>query len=102
MVRRQVVLGLLVPFLAHCGGNRVEQIAELEGDATAGADVFAVQCTVCHGDDGTGGTGADLTAISLSKEEIIVQLFAAEDGMPSFAELSDQECADVTAFVLTL
>lgn len=69
-----LILGLLLSFLAACGGAAAttaapasEEVAEpsnpggpgdavnLTGDATAGATVFTDQCVKCHGDQGKGG-----------------------------------------------
>lgn len=89
--------------LAACASSPEAKILALEGDATAGADVFATNCAACHGADGTGGTGADLTAEEQSDQELVETILYGEGSMVGFEGLlEDQEIADVIAFVHTL
>ena len=80
-------------------GNPTQDIAALNGDATAGAEVYSANCAGCHGDAGEGVSGPALTDVS-EKDEIIEIVYNGEEEMPSFSDsLSDQEIADVAAFV---
>ncbi|MBL8618604.1 MAG: c-type cytochrome [Deltaproteobacteria bacterium] len=55
--------------LVACGGKegRVEEVLALEGDATSGAEVYAVNCAGCHGADGGGGSGPNIRAKTARK-----------------------------------
>ena len=67
------------------------------GDATAGATVFANTCAVCHGADGTGGSGPDITGEANSPELSDTILNGTGD-MPA-QDLTDTEVADVIAYM---
>jgi alcohol dehydrogenase (cytochrome c) len=82
------------------GGKTTKPTA---GDATAGKTVFADNCAVCHGAQGTGGNGGpDLTAIPSAKDARTVQAQVTNGGggMPAFkGQLSTKQINDVTAYV---
>lgn len=74
----------------------------IEGDATAGEAVYADNCAVCHGDDGTGG-GAYPSIVGVAADEIEEYVINGEGDMPAFGDtLSEQDIADVVAYVQTL
>jgi quinohemoprotein ethanol dehydrogenase len=91
-------------------GNKVEPEvgtkAEAGGtaDAAAGKEVFAEQCSVCHGADGLGGSGGpDLTTMPLAKEQAGAekQVTNGGGGMPAFkGTLSEEEISNVAAYVV--
>lgn len=95
--------GLLLFLLVGCGSEHPAM--GLTSDADNGADVYTSTCVSCHSEDGTGGIGSDLTATvpNLSREDVITILV---DGIPNTSmvsyesTLTDQEIADVTAYVL--
>jgi mono/diheme cytochrome c family protein len=91
-----VVCGLLI----GCGKDRVDTIAALSGDETAGADVFQT-CVPCHGADGSGGTGNSLIerAPVYDKKGLITYIIDGGVNMPPQSSLDDQEVADVVAYV---
>lgn len=99
----------LVPMVVACGGGdgtRSDAILALDGDATAGATVYADNCAVCHAASGLGvddgGTGPNLTeaAGETSEDaEFIGYILNGEGDMPSFSDLTDQEIADVLAHI---
>jgi mono/diheme cytochrome c family protein len=99
------ILGCLVLIgLGACSEPRVDDILALTGSAEDGAVVYADSCAVCHGADGTGDLGSDLTSVipSMDDDEIISVLLNGLEGttMPSFAEaLDNQAIADVVAHV---
>jgi len=69
------------------------------GDAQAGAQVFADNCATCHGDDGSGGAGPPLDTFD-DPTAVEQQVRNGGGGMPAFeGQLSDQEIADVVAYV---
>jgi quinohemoprotein ethanol dehydrogenase len=73
------------------------------GDATAGRSVFSDNCSVCHGDRGTGGNGGpNLTTIPQARTiaGVTRQVTGGGGGMPAFGgQLSDRQIADVAAYV---
>ena len=75
----------------------------LVGDATAGQQVFADNCSTCHGADGKGGNGGpDLSTIpdAGELEPVVKQVTDGGGGMPAFkGQLNDQQIADVAAYV---
>jgi heme/copper-type cytochrome/quinol oxidase subunit 2/cytochrome c5 len=99
---------------AEAGEGEIEESAEEsteEGeaepaalDAEAGKEVFAEQCSVCHGADGLGGNGGpDLTTMPLAQEQAGAeqQVTNGGGGMPPFAgTLSEEEIANVAAYVV--
>jgi quinohemoprotein ethanol dehydrogenase len=73
-------------------------------DAAAGKEVFAEQCSVCHGADGLGGNGGpDLTTMPKAKEQkgAEEQVTNGGGGMPAFkGALSEEEIKNVAAYVV--
>ena len=83
------------------GASEVDAILALTGDATAGATTFSNTCAACHGADGASGYAANLVEEIPSKDDaFIVNIIINGDGggMPA-QDLSDQEVADVLAYV---
>jgi alcohol dehydrogenase (cytochrome c) len=74
------------------------------GDATAGKQVFAANCAVCHGATGHGGNGGpDLTSIPSAKnlQTVVGQVTNGGGGMPPFkGTLSDTQISDVATYVV--
>jgi heme/copper-type cytochrome/quinol oxidase subunit 2/cytochrome c2 len=72
-------------------------------DAAAGEEVFAENCSVCHGATGHGGNGGpDLRTMPLAKtqEGAEQQVTNGGGGMPAFkGVLSEEEIANVAAYV---
>ncbi|HVX33613.1 MAG TPA: PQQ-binding-like beta-propeller repeat protein [Solirubrobacterales bacterium] len=83
------------------GGGEGEGAAP---DPEAGKEVFAENCSVCHGGDGHGGNGGpDLTTQPKSKEQkgAEEQVTNGGGGMPAFKGLlSEEEIANVAAYVV--
>ncbi len=90
----------------------IPTLADVAGDPTLGATVFADNCAMCHGEQGQGRAGADLSrAFSSIRPDLTVRNTVvngiAGTAMPAWAmaqggPLSDAEIDNVTAFVLTL
>jgi mono/diheme cytochrome c family protein len=100
----------LVPMVVACGGGsgegtRSDAILALTGDATAGETVYTNNCAVCHAasglgvDDGGSGTNLTETAGETDDTESIDYILNGEGNMPAFSDLSDQEIADVLAYI---
>ncbi|HEY0280573.1 MAG TPA: c-type cytochrome, partial [Solirubrobacterales bacterium] len=72
--------------------------------AEAGEEVFAENCSVCHGATGHGGNGGpDLTTMPKAKEQAGTeeQVTNGGGGMPAFGEsLSKEEIGNVAAYVV--
>jgi quinohemoprotein ethanol dehydrogenase len=77
---------------------------DIKGDATAGKQVFADNCSTCHGAEGKGGNGGpDLSAIADAKDltKVVTQVTKGGGGMPAFnGQLNAQQIADVSTFVV--
>lgn len=89
--------------LVACG-TETEDDNELVGNATAGEVVWTAQgCTACHGADGVSGSaGKDIVSTATNEpSEFSDVVLNGEGGMPSF-DLTDQQVADLTAYVATL
>ena len=103
VTRRAIRLGVGLAALvfAGCGskGARVDDILALEGDPVNGAEVYAANCASCHAADGSGGSGPNIQGEDEDAEVAEVVLEGEED-MPAFdGDLTDQEIADVVAYV---
>lgn len=95
---------LVVAFLAACNSTPsnadVARIAALTPDNANGTTVYADNCAVCHGDTGGGGTGPKLAGAAYALDKVIDSVFNGNEAMPTFGgSLSDQEIADVAAYV---
>jgi heme/copper-type cytochrome/quinol oxidase subunit 2/mono/diheme cytochrome c family protein len=90
------------------GEESAEEGGEAEGggtaDAEAGKEVFAENCSTCHGADGLGGNGGpDLTTMPKAQEQASAeeQVTDGGGGMPPFGgTLSEEEIANVAAYVV--
>jgi mono/diheme cytochrome c family protein len=73
-------------------------------NAEAGKEVFAENCSVCHGATGHGGNGGpDLTTMPKAKEQAGAeeQVTNGGGGMPPFkGTLSEEEIKNVAAYVV--
>ena len=109
---------VLVVAIPACGGEEEEQAlpetvegtlpadtgAATEGDAENGKKLFAsAGCGGCHtfSDAGSTGTvGPNLDDAAIEFDAAVQQIKNGGGGMPAFGDrLSDQEIADVAAFV---
>ena len=109
---------VLVVAIPACGGEEEEQAlpetvegtlpadtgAATEGDATNGKKIFAsAGCGGCHTFSAAGSTGTvgpNLDDAAIDVDAAVQQIKNGGGGMPAFGDrLSDQEIADVAAFV---
>jgi mono/diheme cytochrome c family protein len=77
------------------------------GNASPGAALFASNCARCHGGDGGGGLGPQLSdgkvVNDLTEAEEIRVVTNGRSGMPSFGDaLSPEEIQQVMAYTRTL
>ena len=102
---RQLMLSEVAHFARVDGGPievRAAAIMALSGVDVAGADTFSNNCTACHGFDGLGGSvGPSLQGRvpGLGDADVVDTLLNGKGGMPSWAHLSDQELADLRAYL---
>jgi len=72
-------------------------------DPAAGAQLYAVHCTACHGADRAGMPGAFPTLIDVGKRlqpaKIKEKISKGGGLMPPFSQLSAQEINDITTFL---
>ncbi len=85
--------------------STTEQVTVPEGDAAAGAEVFAsAGCGSCHtlaAAGSTGNVGPNLDESKPTAERTYVQIQNGGGGMPPYQDqLSEQQIADVTAYVV--
>jgi len=75
--------------------------SDLTGDATAGAALYASNCAGCHGADGTGVSGPDLTSglVSGMSDGSISDVIANGAGSMPAITSDDQEVADIVAYL---
>jgi alcohol dehydrogenase (cytochrome c) len=89
---------------AEGGEEEAKEAAAGAGDAAAGMEVFANNCSICHGSTGHGGNGGpDLRSMPKAKTEAgaIEQVTNGGGGMPAFnGQLSEEEISDVAAYVV--
>ena len=89
------------------GGDRVSTILGLTGDAAAGQGPYEMNCGIetCHGADGT-ASGPNTTSTDITGATAETMAMSSIEGvlpnMPSQAFLSDQQLADIIAYVMTL
>lgn len=90
--------------------QRLEEIEALDGEIDAGREVFTATaeppCASCHAlqdADAEGGDAPDLDALAPSQERVAWSLVSGEVGAHAAQDydevLSDQEVADVAAYV---
>jgi len=91
---------------------QIDPLPDIDGDPSAGAVVFQANCVACHGDKGQGRFGLPLAkSWSGNQPELYIRSVASEGIrgtiMPAWAQanggpLSEEDLANVAAFILTL
>jgi mono/diheme cytochrome c family protein len=105
-LRQLLACSVLVSLVACDGsngdsGDRAATILDLEGDPAAGEQVYADECSSCHGVSGEGGVGPAMSSVAGEGEaEIVEVVLEGEGDMPSFSDLPDQDIADLVAYIL--
>jgi mono/diheme cytochrome c family protein len=91
--------------LAACSSNaRTSSVEKTTGTAASGASLYATKCVSCHGSNGrSGSAGVDVAHEARDEaEDAIEKILEGGGGMPSFSNLSDQDVADLIAYLKTL
>lgn len=101
---------LLAGLLAACGdegkdtgtddtdGGDTDEVVE-GGDAARGADVYADTCALCHGASGEGGLGPAMADQMGKTDEELHDIIQNGKGDMAPVEISEQETADVIAYL---
>jgi mono/diheme cytochrome c family protein len=85
--------------------DRPTSIAALTGDVTSGQALFTTNCVSCHGSDAKSGTAHENTPQTAASETAfaIQLILSGKESMPSFSStLSDQQIADILAYLKSL
>ncbi|MEL6342463.1 MAG: cytochrome c [Myxococcota bacterium] len=87
------------------GSDRTAAVLATAGTAAAGAGVYATNCQSCHMADGSGSIGPALSGpqgkvAALSDAQLIDVILTGTSGMPPYGSLSDQQLADLLAYML--
>lgn len=104
--------GLVAPTSTPMPVAAIPTVAGVSGDPTLGAQVYTQNCAVCHGQDGVGRVGVNLTEpIASAQPAAFVRQVVANgvegSPMPAWGQaqggpLNDSDIENVTAFVLSL
>ena len=88
----------------HAGASPAKTGTSTVGNAAAGKNVFASNCSTCHGATGHGGNGGpDLTKIPSAKslQVVVGQVTNGGNGMPPFkGTLTQKQINDVATYVV--
>lgn len=95
--------GLSVPFAAFAAGRAPQ--APKPAAAPPGKPLFEGACAVCHGMDGSGGSGPNIrhAAASLGPNGItdLVKVGFIGSGMPTFPQLGDVKIRQIVDYVVS-
>ncbi|MCK6525397.1 cytochrome c [Myxococcota bacterium] len=83
-------------------GDHTGWTGEVVGDAERGATIYASSCAACHGATGLGTASGPSLADEVAEESdegLAETIRAGEDGMPPFPNLSEQDLADLIAWL---
>ncbi len=107
--RLALALALAALALAGCGAaqnTRATQVLALTGNAGAGSVVYIATCESCHASDGSGTPSSDNVSLKARVKTRDPEAFVGFiiDGVPGtgmvgFPTLTDQQLADVYAYI---
>ena len=104
-MRKTLLLGILTCMMACTGKEDDTGSSDTDSDTDSeevdGATVFEDNCVACHGADGTGGAGADLTAEvpGMTEEEVQDVVLNGSENMGAIS-VSEDEAAAVATYVV--
>src|SRR5579863_9174727 len=101
---------VLVSFLALLGeaqqGDGWQEVAPPSPAELRGQKLFTTNCSFCHGTDATGKSGPDLLRSPLVNHDVggkqigeVVHAGRPGTAMPAFPQLTDEQIADLAAFL---
>lgn len=106
--RRLAILLLVIGLMLAATAG----ISAQEGDITRGSQIYDANCAVCHGSEGQGRVGADLSKDFPALDPQAFARAVIDQGVPGTAmpawgqdyggPLTDQEIDDVVAFITSL
>ena len=113
-MRRILIAATLLAFTSACSEKEegenpdTNAILALTGNADDGQAVYDAKCSSCHKADGTGDASLDYPSLveelpgsDGEEPEFVSQILDGRGTMPAFRDqLSDQEVADVLAYIL--
>lgn len=120
LLRSGIALSIITLVISGCESGSLQLPAGLLGSRIAqeaGADIFAANCAICHGENGDGHglrkeglvpPAADLKLPPWSEPAHASRTFAAiRDGvrgtaMPAWPSLSDQQIWNVVSYIISL
>ena len=97
---------------ASGSGNTSQPTATLTGDATQGVKLFQQSCSMCHSTGTNTVVGPGLKGImnksklpngqSVTEDNVMNWIRTGGGGMPGFPQLTNQQRADIVAYLKTL
>lgn len=105
MTRAQLVMAAIAMGLLACGSGRATEQGGTMADGSPGRSVYNMNCSLCHGRDGTLGlNGAkDLGRSTLSRSGVAALVRSGKGAMMPYKDvLSAKELEAVVDYVLTL
>ena len=108
-MHRILIAATLLAFTPACSEEEnpdTETILTLTGNADDGQSIYDAKCASCHQADGTGNASLDYPSLvehvpHEEQSEMVTLILDGEGNMPSFrSQLSDQEVADVLAYIV--
>ncbi len=75
-------------------------VTSLTGDEVNGEVLYDANCAACHGASAEGASGPAI--YDEDADDFVEAIQYGEGSMPAFPDFSDQDIADVIAFVQTL
>ena len=104
-----MILAFLISFFSiSCGpSDHALKIADMTGDPVNGKVVYesktSPSCASCHGATARGGSGPNIKSEVSDEGEFIDFVLEGEGSMPAYdSQLTDQEIADLVAYVKSL
>jgi mono/diheme cytochrome c family protein len=106
---KYIILTVLISLLSiSCGpSDHALRIADMTGDPVNGKVVYETKaspsCASCHGATARGGSGPNIKSEVSDEGEFIDFVLEGEGSMPAYdSQLTDQEIADLVAYVKSL
>ena len=97
---RIVLSVMMAVILLACEEKESDFDTSLVGDEANGEILFDGNCAGCHGAAADGGSGPSL--LGEDDDDFAEAIQYGEGSMPAFPDFTDQDIADVIAFVRTL